>query len=1071
MEQVQWEEVQPILSRQPAQQVAFAQYVVNIGAVQGGVINLAAPGERAGDLVRPRSQPPYILPRRVAGFVDREQEQRVVGQTLARDQVVDVHGPHGIGKTALISQMMHALIPAAFPDGIVYLSGRSQARDDVLQDLFECFYETASGGRVKVRPNEVRRYLAGKRALIAVDDCDDLEEGDAEMLSQAAPQSALLITGRGPQAWDGAGVSLSCLPRAGAITLLERYWGQPLGEDPETAEAICCALGDVPLSIVKAARAAAARGVSLSELRRELEAQAKTEEHEARDALALDALLSGGEQQVLSALAAPGGDSVDRPALIAIAALPAADVDRHLARLVDLGLVRTERGRYRLDEAVRPEPGRDEPDAATRARAAGYYGALAARLQATLPDPDEANVLSALRHYVGRRQWREVIQIARALEPRLATSGHWGQWRRVLHAASEAARQAGDGAAEAWAHNQLGVVALGAADPVLARQFFQRALRGWLALGDHDGATIARWNLRVLLGPPPPPTRGSEPRPSPAAGPSPLVLTLVAATAVLRLGLGLVASLLAGDGTPVAVVPTVEASQALPPVGPTQLLPTATATLSPTVATPVPAVVTVVTVVTRVPRPPTAVPPRPQAWLELTLAGGCGQTYPPGGVLGIRMQSNVNGTAAVYLRDPGGRRELLFRQPLSVNRVASNSWPVPNLAGRWVLEGRLDNGPQAPGCAFVVEGPVITVWLESKGCDTAYEPGSLQVVAYRANVDGNVRLYLPWWCGGEKCDEAAMWHSDTVRAGETGRVEWYVPYGESEWILLAELNDGQASGQCVVYLSTPPSIGEIWFESEMRIQGVGCYDEVTVYAQVSDREDGIARVELRTRPSGSNDDWSSVDMVPGANDIYSQRVVARGEPFLEYQIYAEDNRGASATSGIQALDVTLCVTTVPPEVVTTVPPEVVTTVPPEVTTAVPFTVTTETPTVSPTPTTPVPPTDTSTPQPDTPAPVPPTDTPAPPTDTPIPLLPTDTPLPPTTTPTSPPAAPDALPHSETVSASHAGVLPAGPVHPAPQAASRALAVAVPRPHFRPHFRSPPLTAGILARPLPRQPTR
>ncbi|MBN1659602.1 MAG: hypothetical protein JXA93_14445 [Anaerolineae bacterium] len=1090
MEQVQWKEVQPILGRQPTQQVAFAQYVVNIGAVQGGVINLAAPGERAQDLIRPRPEPPHILPRRVAGFVDREKEQRLVGQTLARDQVVDVHGPDGIGKTALISQMMHALIPSAFPNGIVYLSGRSQACEDLLQDLFECFYETASGGHVKVRPNEVRRYLAGKRALIAIDDCDDLEEGDAEALSQAAPQSALLIAGREPQAWDGAGVSLSCLPRASAIALFERYWGQPLDQDPEAAAGICCALGDVPLSIVKMARAAAARGVPLAQLRREMEAQAGTKEPEARDALVPGAPLSAGEQQVLSALAAGGGEGVDRQALIAIAALPAADVDRHLARLADLGLVHKEGDRYRLDEAVRPDPARHEaalhePDAAMRARAAGYYGALAARLQGGLPDPDEAHVLSALRYYVRRGQWREVIQIARALEPRLATRAHWGQWRRVLHAAEEAARQVGDGAAEAWAHNQLGVVALGAGDPVAARQFFQRALRGWLALGDRDGATVARWNLHVLLGPPPLPTRGSEVGPSPAATPSSLVPILVAATAVLLLGLALVARQVIGSGTPVARVPVVQLTVTLPPATPTDPLPTATVTVSPTatvtvsptVATPVPMVVTVVTVVTRVPPPVTVVPPKPRTWLDLTLAGGCGQAYPPGGVLSVRMQSNVNGTVAVYLRSPEGGRSLLFQQPVSGSRVASNTWPAPDQAGRWVLEGSLNSGQETDSCAFVVEPPSIKIWLESKGCDAAYDPSAEEVIVYTANVDGQIQVYLPYSYDGYESYDLLI--SDTVRAGETGRVPWQLPEGGGRWTLEANLNDGEANDACAFYFLTPPYIYESWTETDRKPEQYVCVNEVTVYLSVYD-EDGVARVTLYSRPRGA-DNWSSLEMAPSQEqrDVWFARLTYLSSE-LEYYFYAVDELGAVATSEPQGTELPYCITTVPPEVVTTVPPEVVTTVPPEVTTAVPPTVTTGTPTVSPTPTTPVPPTDTPTPQPDTPTPSPPTDTPTPPLDTPTPSPPTDTPTPqpdtptpspPTDTPTIQPTTGAASPRSEMISAPRAGVPPTHPGRPRPGSLLRTLAAALPRPHFPPQFRSPPLTAGTLARPLPRQPTR
>ncbi|HSJ58932.1 MAG TPA: NB-ARC domain-containing protein, partial [Anaerolineae bacterium] len=540
-EQVRWEQVQPILGAQPTQQVPFAQYVVNIGAVQGGVLNFGAPGQRAQDLIRPRPQPPQILPRRVPGFVDRNQEQRIVGQCLARDQVVDVHGPDGVGKTSLISQTMHTQIPGNFPDGMIYLTGRHQTRDDLLQGLFECFYESSTGSHVKVGENDVRRYLAGKRALVAIDDCNDLEEGDAEALSQAAPQSAMLIAGREPQAWGGAGVALQGLPRGDAVALLERLWGRPLGADAATADAICAVLGDLPLAIAKAVRTAAGRQVPLAQLLHEVQPQAAGAQPLAGAFFMLGNHLSDGERTLLSAVAAPSGDTVDRRALLAISGLAAPDVDRYLARLQKLELVHAEGGRYRLDEALRPYVRHYGADEAMRARAADYYRHLAGSLRAHSPDPDEENVIMALRYYYEQRDWPKVIEIVRALEPYLATTGRWGQWRRRLRYAGHAAQQIGDRATEAWVQNQLGIVALGAADVAAARQFFQGALSTWQALGDRNGATIARWNLQVLLGPPPPPPRRAEPRPSPEGGASPIVLALAGMAAALLIGLGVLA--------------------------------------------------------------------------------------------------------------------------------------------------------------------------------------------------------------------------------------------------------------------------------------------------------------------------------------------------------------------------------------------------------------------------------------------------------------------------------------------------------------------------------------------------
>ena len=185
-QEIQWTDVQGVLDGQHTEQVLFAHFTVKIGAVQGGAVNIAAPKSRAADQIRPRPEPPHILPRTVPGFLDRNREQGLVGQALARGQVVDIHAPDGTGKTALTSQAMQAQLPSAFPGGMAYLSAKHETREDLLQDLFETFFE--SDERVKVRENDVRRHMASTRALIAVDDANLKAEGEAQDLAQVVPQ-------------------------------------------------------------------------------------------------------------------------------------------------------------------------------------------------------------------------------------------------------------------------------------------------------------------------------------------------------------------------------------------------------------------------------------------------------------------------------------------------------------------------------------------------------------------------------------------------------------------------------------------------------------------------------------------------------------------------------------------------------------------------------------------------------------------------------------------------------------------------------------------------------------------
>jgi hypothetical protein len=953
-QQVQWQEVQKILnsSGQPVQQVPFAQYVVNIGAVQGGVINLAGPGKEAVDRIHPRPNPPHILPRGVSGFLDREQEQRAVGQALARGQVVDVHGPDGMGKTALVSQAMYSQLPSAFPDGMVYLSARHETAEDLLQELLESFFETGEG-HVKVTENDVRRSMAGKRALIAVDDANHLEEGEAEALAQVVPQCALLIAGREQQLWQGVGVPLGGLPKEEAVALFERHWGSVPAQERPTVGAICEALGDVPLAIIKTASTAAKRNVPLSQVLHEVQPRIEPRNPIGQTVGMIGGLLSEGEQRVLAGLAAPGGASVGLDALEAITGLPLETINRYLARLEKMELVHPEDHRYSLDNGIRPTIRQVGVDEEMERRAAEYYRQRAGELRGQSPDPDEENVIAALGYCYQRQQWKQVIEIVRAMEPYLATTGRWGQWRKRLHNAWQAARELGDRASEAWAQNQLGVIALGLADAAAAASFFKGSLSIWQALGDRAGMAIARWNLQVLLGLPPPPPQKGKPPARPAGGGSSLPIILGVTAAVLTV------------------------------------------------------VLTILIVVAIWPHPPPP-PPPPPTQVELWLAAGCDETYEPGSTMVIQIRSNVAGSVDVYQVNPRGDRAFLFRQETEADQASSRDWSVPDGDGYWALEADLDGGQARARCGFEVKRltiPRIQIWLE-EGCGRTLLAGEASRVFLQANVDGQVDVYLADATGRRTFlssqqvtasrlasqdwrvpDEAGNWtleadlhdgqasarcgftvelpqiqiqledgcnqsyascqvHAIRIQSNVDGAVDVYLvnTEGESEflfreqvtanqevsrewesakmagdWTLEAELNGGQASGRCSFRVdpgSVRPVIGDIWIEpmapdvGPTAAPGPICpWDKMWVYAQVSDPcGQELARVEIRARYPAGSGDWLPSAMFPLDAGTYRHPLTAHEAPGTEFYIYAEDGYGNAAQSDVQVYAVEPCLT-------------------------------------------------------------------------------------------------------------------------------------------------------------------
>jgi hypothetical protein len=95
---------------------------------------------------------------------------------------LQLYGPEGVGKTALLKAAAHAPLTAA--EGILYASARRRTLDEVLLSLYEQCWE--SDIPFVPSPAQVGGYLAERDALVILDDCG-LDRGDLETLLDTAP--------------------------------------------------------------------------------------------------------------------------------------------------------------------------------------------------------------------------------------------------------------------------------------------------------------------------------------------------------------------------------------------------------------------------------------------------------------------------------------------------------------------------------------------------------------------------------------------------------------------------------------------------------------------------------------------------------------------------------------------------------------------------------------------------------------------------------------------------------------------------------------------------------------------
>jgi hypothetical protein len=463
-------------------QVAIGNNIVQIGQVAAGArIDIALPQA----IVPPRRRPPpcLLLPRPFPDLLGREQEIGAASGALLAARPVELSGESGMGKTALLRHLAHRLDAGRFPGGLVYLSGRDLVLGDLLQSVFETFYECTQPH--KATDAELRESLKDLEALVLLDDVG-VPRDHLESLLDLAPRSVFLCADEQPVLYgERQPVALKGLATEPALRLIERELGRPLtAAETEPARALCAAVAGHPLRLLQAAaRTRTENGAFGSE-----EPAAPPDE---RSRAVLGALALVGAPLTPAQISALAGIDEVRPVLDGLA---------------ERELVRAEGRRYELAVPAATAPLSDAEAGAVLDRALAHFSAppLAGGMDpAEIPGSSEA-IVRVLEQAAARHRWADVLRVAHRVEGPLALAPRWGSWDRVLAKAAEAATAVGDRKELAWALHQSGTRALALGAAPAARASLERALEIREALGDTTGAELTRHNLGLLVPPPPP---------------------------------------------------------------------------------------------------------------------------------------------------------------------------------------------------------------------------------------------------------------------------------------------------------------------------------------------------------------------------------------------------------------------------------------------------------------------------------------------------------------------------------------------------------------------------------------
>jgi DNA-binding SARP family transcriptional activator/Tfp pilus assembly protein PilF len=490
------------------------------------------------------------------GLVDQVAALLADGQ---RVPIVALSGPPGVGKTALVVHVAHRLAERFPDGQLyVDLHGataglRPLAPLEVLGRFLRALSTAPAAIPTKLEEASAlfRSRVAGRRVLVVLDNAADAAQ--VRPLLPASAGCGVLVTSRRVlSALDGARhLYLDVLDPGEAVELLGCLAGQErLAAEPEAAAEVARCCGWLPLALrIAGARLAARPAWPVSALTGRLaDAQGRLDELELAE-VGVRASFQVSHQQLS---ASP--DALDRAAARAFGLLGVLDgpelgvpvaarlldasedvAERVLERLVDAHLLQTHApGRYRLHDLLRlyarelaRKQHHERVRAAALTRALGFYLASAWQTLALLRPGDYRLARADDRWRKGGLEfpddqlalrWLEVerpnllaavqqaaatpgvpaeisVQLAHALFGFYWVRTHWTDWVQVNQTALGAARRIGDLAAQALAHNDLGVAYMlqGHYDQALGSHQESLALRR--RLGDRHGLAASLTNL------------------------------------------------------------------------------------------------------------------------------------------------------------------------------------------------------------------------------------------------------------------------------------------------------------------------------------------------------------------------------------------------------------------------------------------------------------------------------------------------------------------------------------------------------------------------------------------------
>jgi len=482
-------------------QVAIGSYILQVGDINGGVVNIAPPAAKAS--FDRRTRPVNLRPRAFPSLLDRIPETDAIKTAITSSMPVTLFGESGMGKTSLLRQIAHLPETKKFPDGVAYLMARGIEMNDLLQAIFDTFHVSSDGQ--KPTDGQLRADLKELQALVVLDDLT-LNREESLFLLDVLPNSTFILASTERSLWgEGQAIDLDGLPEEYALQLFERELGRLLTVDEKPiAIQICKILLFHPLRILQTASMIREDGLSIPETFAKLtgtRSQSPTLEITLQKS-------SETQKKIFSLLAVAGGFALSRSHLTALVA--SANFDDEIKSMLGRGFVEAQGTSFSLSgEAVSSITKMWNLSGWEDVLLNHFSGWLKTNPQEVLVDQAADTLFYLVKRAGEKNQWPQVVTIGRSLERIYILRKKWQGWLKILELLRMAAHALTDRKLEGWVLHQLGSRAMCLGSKNVAQGFLKEALNLRSLIGDKAGLAISQHNMNLLLNLPLPTRTGN----------------------------------------------------------------------------------------------------------------------------------------------------------------------------------------------------------------------------------------------------------------------------------------------------------------------------------------------------------------------------------------------------------------------------------------------------------------------------------------------------------------------------------------------------------------------------------